>query len=68
MKKKLLLFVFALGIISFANAQVIELIGKGVLGETTANLALTDINSIDHVDVGLFIKNPRVIYIQAQMQ
>jgi hypothetical protein len=59
MKKKLLLFIFAMGIIGFANAQVIDLIGKGVFGEATANLPLTNINNITKVDVAVITKGDR---------
>ena len=51
MKKKLLLFVIALSIFSLANAQVIDLIGKGVRGETFSNLPMTEVGTIDHVEV-----------------
>jgi len=51
MRKILLLSVFAMGIFNFANAQVIDLIGKGIIGKTTANLTPIDVNNIDFVDV-----------------
>ena len=59
MKKKLLLFVFVMGIISFANAQVIDLIGKGIVGESTSNLPLTNIENITKVDVAVITKGDR---------
>ena len=56
MKKKLLLLIIAMGIISFANAQIIELIGMGTLNNPNPNLNLTDINTIDHVEVEAIYK------------
>jgi hypothetical protein len=48
-----------MGIISFANAQVIDLIGKGIVGESTSNLPLTNIDNITKIDVGVMTKGDR---------
>lgn len=51
MKKILLLVILSIGLIQFANAQVVELIGKGVLNSNNETLLFTDPASIDHVVV-----------------
>ena len=51
-----LLFFIAISIFSLANAQTIDIIGKGVLGNTSANLPLTNLSNIDRIDVGATYK------------
>ena len=50
MKRKLLLLVLFLGASYFAKSQVIDVIGKGVHGKTSATIELTDLDNITHVD------------------
>jgi hypothetical protein len=58
MKKLLLVFSFVLFTFFYSNAQVIDLIGKGTLNESSSNLPLSDLYNIDHVDVGSVYKGP----------
>ena len=51
MKNFLLLIVLGIGMVQFVNAQVIEVIGKGVLNVDNETLYFTDLSSIDHVVV-----------------
>ncbi len=56
MKRKLLLLVLFLGTSYFAKSQVIDVIGKGVHGKTSATIELTDLDNINHVDAVVISK------------
>ncbi|NNC69274.1 MAG: hypothetical protein HKN90_00455, partial [Flavobacteriaceae bacterium] len=55
MKKRLLSLVFLFAFI-FSFSQTIEIVGKGVVGETNSNIALTNIGEIEKVEVGAIYK------------
>ncbi|WP_117882676.1 S8 family serine peptidase [Aureibaculum luteum] len=55
-KKKILLLVIAISLVSVTNAQVIDIIGMGTYGNPNSNLNLTAIDNIDHVNVASIYK------------
>ncbi len=51
MKKFLLLIVTAVTILTYSNAQVVEITGQGVLNDDFVTLSFNDLSTIDHVVV-----------------
>jgi len=50
MKKLLLHVVLIFSAIFYSNAQVIDIVGKGIHGDTSATIELSDLSNINHVD------------------
>ena len=57
MKKFIPLFLFYLSTIYYVDAQIIDITGKGIKGESNPNLPLTEIYSIDSVAVEAIYKS-----------
>ena len=61
MKRILLSVVLISCTFYLTNAQVIDLVGNGILGETSANLALPESNNIEKVEFATIYKGERPI-------
>lgn len=51
MKKILFLILLSIGVVKFVNAQVIDVIGNGVLNEVKPTLTIPNMETVDHVVV-----------------
>jgi hypothetical protein len=57
-KKLFILTAFFAGMFSYSNAQIIDITGTGVYGQTTADITATDLSTIDSLVSSCGLQTP----------